>query len=66
MTFRNPQLAFNQAIEDGLFSTNPQKENYVGKFMYMGTNEVGVDLFKNIATRKYAYDKKSVKEALTF
>ena len=52
MTFCNAQDAFNQAIKDGILSADPKDERFAGLFMYMGT-ENGIDLFKNINTRKY-------------
>ena len=61
MTFRDSQEAFAQAIKDGRLSDVPNYKllygapvkNYAGQYMYMGTDESGRDLFKNILTRKY-------------
>lgn len=53
MTFRNSQEAFEQAIKAGRLSVDSEADNYAGNFMYMGTDESGRDLFKNIETRCY-------------
>jgi hypothetical protein len=52
MTFKDPKEAFNEAVEEGRLSRDKGAENYVGLYMYMGTND-GKDLFKNIITREY-------------
>lgn len=51
-TFRDSQQAFEQAIAEGILSTDPKQPNYAGNYMYMCTWD-GVDEFKNIITRKY-------------
>ena len=54
MDYKNPQKAFEQAIEQGRLSKNPDAENYAGKYMYMGKSANGqYDAFKNINTRQY-------------
>lgn len=53
MKFRNPQQAFNDAITSGRLSKTPGAANYAGTYMYMGTANNGLDLFKHIITRAY-------------
>lgn len=53
MTFRDSRDAFEQAISAGWLSTDPDSPKFAGNYMYMGTDEFGIDLFKNILTRKY-------------
>lgn len=53
MTYRDSQQAFQAAIESGRLSINKSQPNYAGKYMYMGTDDDGKDLFKNIDTREY-------------
>lgn len=53
MTYRDPQETFKAAIKKGVLSSFVNAENYAGKFMYMGHNEQGQALFKNINTRAY-------------
>ncbi len=55
-TFKEPEQAFDAAIESGRLSDTPGTENYAGRWMYMGTWD-GVDAFKNINTREYLADK---------
>lgn len=50
---REAQTVFKAAIEAGILSAEGGRENYAGKFMYMGDNEQGRALFKNIDTRAY-------------
>lgn len=45
--------AFDAAIESGRLSADPEAENFVGSFMYMGVNKDGKPLFKHTLTRKY-------------
>ena len=53
MTFyRNPDTAFNIAVNSGRLSDDPKDMNYAGKFMYIGTRN-GIDIFKHIKTREY-------------
>lgn len=49
--------AFDKAILQGRLSSNPEAENFAGRYMYMGIGNkadgtVG-DAFKNINTRQY-------------
>jgi len=53
MTFRDSQAAFEDAIREGRLSTDKTEANWAANYMYMGTNEYGDDLFKNIETRRY-------------
>ncbi len=53
MTFKNSQEAFEQAITEGRLSVDRKADNYAGNYMYMGTDDSGRDLFKNIDTRRY-------------
>ena len=53
MTFRNGQQAFEEAIQQARLSENEAAGNYAGNYMYMGTDNSGRDLFKNIETRRY-------------
>lgn len=53
MTFRDSNEAFADAIKAGRLSDFRLAANYAGKYMYMGTNEAGEDLFKHIDTRQY-------------
>lgn len=46
------QKAFEKAISEGRLSKNPEADNYVHKYMYMGFYN-GKDNFKNIVTREY-------------
>lgn len=50
--FKDSQIAFNTAIEQGRLSANKTDENYAGNYMYMGTYN-GKDQFKSIDTREY-------------
>ena len=51
-TFKDPQAAFQAAIDSGRLSENPKSELFAGNYMYMGTygND---DQFKNSITRQY-------------
>jgi len=52
--YRDPQLAFRDAIASGRLSSNPAAENYAGRYMYMGTRCNGKgDAFKHSLTREY-------------
>jgi ABC-type dipeptide/oligopeptide/nickel transport system permease subunit len=53
MTFKNSQEAFEHAIQVGRLSADKAQAKYAGNYMYMGTDESGRDLFKNIDTRRY-------------
>ncbi len=50
--YNDPQTAFEAAIQSGRLSRKPDRENYAGSYMYMGTTRAG-DMFKNIITRAY-------------
>ncbi len=50
--FRDSDLAFIQAINEGRLSIDMKKPNWAGHYMYMG-HWNGTAKFKNIATRKY-------------
>lgn len=52
-TVRDSHLAFNEAIERGLLSSRPGAFNYAGLFMYMFTDDDGVDQFKHRVSRQY-------------
>ena len=52
MELRDPQQAFNEAIETQRLSGDPTKPNYAGNYMYM-YSEPGVDHFKHRDTRRY-------------
>ena len=49
---RHSQDAFEDAIESGRLSHNPNSENYVSRYMYMVEKD-GRSLFKNRLTREY-------------
>ena len=57
--YRDPKLAFNNALQSGVFhETLSDQESYtfVGNWMYMQSHECGekvIDHFKNIDTREY-------------
>lgn len=53
MTFRDSQTAFDDAIRAGRLSADQGSPLFAGRFMYMGTNDAGRDLFKNTNTRQY-------------
>ena len=53
MTFQDTMHVFEQAISEGRLSNNPTAANYWDLYMYMGTDDSGRDLFKNIETRSY-------------
>lgn len=55
-TFKQPEIAFAQALETGRLSPAAGADNYAGNFMYMGTWD-GKDSFKNIETRQYLPNK---------
>ena len=59
---RDPQDAFEHAIEVGTLSTTPTDPNYVGDYMYMYSDRYPIDAiveaetadyFKHIDTRSY-------------
>jgi hypothetical protein len=51
--FRNPEIAFNNAVAKGTLSEVKGCANYAGNYMYMHTDIFGRDFFKNSETRKY-------------
>ncbi len=53
---------FDNAIKDGILSDNINDEIYAGNFMYM-YSEKGMHYFKHKMTRKYGYDKETIKKA---
>lgn len=53
ITFRDPDEAFEDAIKSGRLSASRFPPNSTYRFMYMGTDANGKDLFKNIDTREY-------------
>ena len=54
-TFRDPQAAFQRAIDAGALSTDPDAADYVGEYMYMYSPDDGRDAFKHIETREYIF-----------
>jgi len=46
------QRVFEDAIKNKILSANPQDDNFVGKYMYMGQFK-GKAAFKHIITRQY-------------
>jgi hypothetical protein len=55
MIFKNPEEAFQHAIDVGALSTDPASPEYAGHYRYMGTQDNSVDAFKRIDTRQYLY-----------
>ena len=53
MTFKDSNKAFEQAISEDRLSDKATNWNYAGNFMYMGTDDNGLDLFKHRDTRRY-------------
>jgi len=57
MKFNDSQAAFNNAIQAGFLSKDPEKDCYAGLFMYMHSEEsntgLTVNCFKHIHTREY-------------
>ena len=45
--------AFDNAITEGRLSADTWADNYAGHYMYMGTDDSGVDYFKHSLTREY-------------
>lgn len=58
----NPEAAFEEAIKNNILSSNPSDYNFAGNFMYMYSKNK-ISHFKNIITRKYGYDQKTILEA---
>lgn len=52
MEFIDSQSAFEEAIKEGRLSADPDRANWAGSYMYMGTVD-GKHLFKHIDTRRY-------------
>lgn len=61
--FLNRQEVFQKAIQKGILSPNKDDADFAGNFMYM-YSENGKDYFKNINTRKYCFDRKTVLESV--
>jgi hypothetical protein len=57
ITFKAPEQAFEDAIRSGRLSDDKAAHNYAGRYMYMGTDGKGVDLFKHTMTREYLKTK---------
>ena len=59
--FNDSQMAFENAIEKGIFSEEGKQEKFVGEWMYMHSdNTKKIDYFKNKITGKYievSYEK---------
>jgi hypothetical protein len=53
ITHNDPKAAFQKAIDTGRLTRNKDSALYAGHWMYMGTDERNVDLFKNIMFRNY-------------
>ena len=53
MTFRDPQQAFEQAIEEGRLVDYDYSPLYAGWYMYMGHDGTGRAQFKHRTTRRY-------------
>ena len=53
MTFIDSDTAFKKALESGRLSLITNNHNYVGNYMYMGTNDQGIDTFKHVDTKQY-------------
>lgn len=51
-TFKDPQQAFEKAIEEKRLTINPDNDNFAGHYMYMGTWD-DKDHFKNSLYRNY-------------
>ena len=52
ITYNNPQLAFENAIEKKRLSENEDALNFAGNYMYMFTQD-GIDQFKHSIDRTY-------------
>jgi hypothetical protein len=61
MVYKDPKIAFSNAIKTGVLVTDKSRYYYVGNYMYMGTNDQGIDQFKNVFDRSYIDHKKSEK-----
>jgi len=51
--YRNPQIIFDAAINQGFLSVDSGSDNYAADYMYMGDDADGKAMFKNIVTRRY-------------
>ena len=58
MIYRDHKKAFEDAIQEKRLNRNKKSDLYAGNWMYMFTNEHGIDQFKNIITRKYLKEVK--------
>lgn len=52
MEYKDSQVAFQQAIDCGHFSTVANDHNYIGGYMYIGSDD-NKDYFKHSETRAY-------------
>lgn len=52
-SYRDPQKVFEAAIKQGILSDDSAQDNYAADWMYMGDDEKGRALFKNIVSRSY-------------
>lgn len=55
MTTIDPQVAFENAIDAGILSNDPEAPNYAGRYMFMGERENGDCGFKHRDTRQYIW-----------
>ena len=53
MLYRDHKKAFEDAIKEGRLNRDKDSDLYAGKWMYMFTNEHGIDQFKNRKVRNY-------------
>lgn len=60
--FIDSNQAFDEAIEKTILSADESATNFAGNFMYIHSKE-GIHYFKNINTRKYGHDKKTILES---
>lgn len=60
--FFDSNVIFENAIRDGILSDKESDQNYAGNFMYMYSKN-GIHYFKNIITREYGWDKKTINNA---
>ena len=61
--FVDSKQVFDEAIAKKILSANETDQNFAGNFMYMHSKE-GIHYFKNINTRKYGHDKKTILASL--
>lgn len=58
--FEEPGMVFDEAIQSGFLSDNPELPNFAGNFMYMFSRGLTV-YFKHIISRQYASYSRSPK-----